>query len=141
MKRITTLNAAFGIFQAFNGLSGLLGGFMLINDPTGGSLYMKLEWLQQTPFQNFLIPGIVLFLLVGVANTTGAWITFKKKKKRAQFGIVFGVILMVWIISQVAWIGYKDFLQPLYFSTGLLQAISGFVLMKTINDNKNSANT
>ena len=141
MKRTTTLNTVFGIFQSFNGLSGLLGGFMLINDPTGGSLNMKLEWLQQTPFQNFLIPGIVLLLLVGIANAIGVWITCTKKKKRTQFGITFGVILMGWIISQVAWIGYKDFLQPLYFTTGMLQSIFGIILMKAINETNKSANT
>ncbi len=133
MNRKTVLNSIFGVFQAFNGLSGLLGGYMLIKDPTGNSLNMKMEWLKETPFQNFLIPGIVLFLVVGIGNTIGIWTTFKKKNKRSQIGLVFGVILMFWIISQVLWIGYKDFLQPLYFTTGLLQAITGFYLMKLIN--------
>lgn len=133
MNKKTTHNAVLGSLQAFNGLSGLLGGYMLINDPTGSSLNMKLEWLQKTPFPNFLIPGIILFLFVGIGNVLGLWITFKKKKKRAQFGLVFGLILMVWIISQVAWIGYKDFLQPLYFTSGLLQAVAGFALVRLIN--------
>ena len=133
MNRKTVLNSIFGVFQAFNGLSGLLGGYMLIKDPTGNSLNMKMEWLKETPFQNFLIPGIVLFLVVGIGNTIGIWTTFKKKNKRSQIGLVFGLILMFWIISQVLWIGYKDFLQPLYFTTGLLQAITGFYLMKLIN--------
>lgn len=122
-----------GILQGFNGLSGLLGGYMLLNDPTGNSLNMKLEWLQKTPFPNFLIPGIILFLFVGMGNVIGLWITFKKHNKCAQVGLVFGLFLMVWIISQVAWIGYKDFLQPLYFTLGLLQAVAGFALAKLLN--------
>ncbi|MEX2514205.1 MAG: hypothetical protein WD398_14975 [Cyclobacteriaceae bacterium] len=133
MIRKNTLNALLGVLQTFNGLSGLLGGYMLINDPSGNSLSLKLEWLEKTPFQNYLIPGLVLFLMIGLANVVGLWITFKKDSKRAKFGLVFGLILLVWIISQVAWIGYKDFLQPLYFTSGLLQAISGFALMKLIN--------
>jgi hypothetical protein len=136
MNRKTTLNAILGVLQTFNGLSGLLGGYMLINDPSGNSLSMKLEWLQKTPFQNYLIPGVVLFLFIGVANIIGLWITFKKNGKRAKYGLVFGLILLVWIISQVAWIGYKDFLQPFYFTSGLLQAISGFALMNLINKPK-----
>jgi len=134
MKRTTTISVVLGSLQAFNGLSGLLGGFGLINDPSGSNLKMQLEWLQQTPFQNFLIPGIVLFLLIGVANTMGAWMTFRKSQKRAPFGAAFGVILMGWIISQVAWIGYKSFLQPLYFTTGLLQAISGIALRALLKE-------
>ena len=30
---------------------------------------------------------------------------------------------MLWIIAQVLWIGYKDFLQPLYLGTGVIEAI------------------
>lgn len=137
MNRKTTLNAVLGLSQVFNGLSGLFGGYMLINDPTGDSLSMQREWLQKTPFPDFLIPGIILFSFIGIGNLIGMWMTFKKKKERAQFGLIFGIILMVWIISQVAWIGYKDFLQPLYFSTGLVQAISGLVLLRLINKRKN----
>lgn len=133
MNRKSVFNLILGILQTFNGLSGLLGGIMLINDPTGNSLNMRMEWLKETPFQNFLIPGIVLFLVVGIGNTVGIWLTFRKKNKRSQFGLVFGLILMFWIISQVLWIGYKDFLQPLYFTTGLLQAITGFYLTKFTN--------
>jgi hypothetical protein len=132
MNKLTIINTAIGSFQIFNGLSGLLGGFGLINDPTGNNLQMKTEWLQKTPFQDFLIPGIVLFLLVGLANVIGAWITFSKKNKRGLIGLTLGIILMGWIVSQVAWIGYKSFLQALYFTTGFVQAILGFYLMRII---------
>jgi len=102
---------------------------------SGNSIRLKLEWLQQTSFQNFLIPGIVLFLLVGVGNTVGIWVTFRKKNKFALIGLVFGLILMVRIISQVTWIGYKGFLQPLYFASGFLQAITGMVIIRLSMNN------
>lgn len=132
MNRKTIFYAILGFLQAFNGLSGLLGGYMLINDPTGNSLNLVLEWLQITPFENYLIPGIILFLFVGMGNVFGFWFTFKKKKKLALVGLVFGLILMVWILLQVALIGYKDFLQPLYFTSGMLQAVAGLALLKQI---------
>lgn len=107
---------------------------MLINDPTGGSLHMQLEWLHRTPFENFLIPGILLFLFIGIVNAIGAYFTFRKNNRRPQPGFGSGLILMGWIISQVALIGYKDFLQPLYFMTGLIQTFFGYILMKKMND-------
>jgi hypothetical protein len=128
MQKSKLLNILLGSLQAVNGLSALLGGFMLIQDPTGESLGLKAEWLQNTPFPNYLIPGIVLFLLIGVTNVWGMWLSFNKKAKRAAFGTLFGLILMGWIIAQVLWIGYKDFLQPLFFTTGLLQTIAGLTL-------------
>lgn len=134
-KTKTNLIIILGVLQLFNGLSGLLGGFMLIDDPSGESLSMNLEWLENTPFPDFLIPGIILFLFVGLGNVLGFWFTFKKKNKRAQFASIFGLILMIWIIVQIAFIGYKDFLQALYFTSGLLQAITGFVLIRLTGEN------
>lgn len=132
-KSIVYAVVALLVFQAFNGLSGLLGGFMLIKDSTGGNLNMQLEWLQGTPFSNFLIPGIILFMLNGVGNVLGFWISIKRKTNAGLFGAVFGAIMMIWITTQVILIGYKDFLQPLYFSTGMFQLISGLVYHKVKN--------
>ncbi len=134
MKLKTNLIIILKVLQIFNGLSGLLGGFMLIDDPSGDSLSMKLEWLERTPFPDFLIPGIILFLFIGLGNVLGFWITFKKKNKRAQYGSIFGLTLMIWIIAQITLIGYKDFLQPLYFTSGLLQAITGFALIRLTDE-------
>ena len=128
MQRSRSLNVFLGSLEAINGLSALLGGYMLITDPTGQSLGLHVEWLQNTPFPNYLIPGTVLFLLIGITNVWGMWFTFNRKAKRAAFGTVFGLILMGWIIAQVIWIGYKDFLQPLYFTTALLQTFAGLAL-------------
>ncbi|MGM0934920.1 MAG: hypothetical protein ACQEWD_15900 [Bacteroidota bacterium] len=129
-KTKTNLIIILGGLQLFNGLSGLLGGFMLIDDPSGDSLSMHPEWLERTVFPNFLIPGIILFLFVGLGNVLGFWLTFKKKNNRSKFGSIFGLILMIWIIAQIAFIGYKDFLQPLYFTSGLFQAIIGIAVVR-----------
>lgn len=118
------------IFQAFNGLSALAGGFGLMSDPSGQALAMKTTWLQGTPFSSFLIPGIVLFIVNGLGNSVGFIITIKKNKYAGHVATLFGGIMMVWIISQVAWIGYMSFLQPLYFSTGLLQLVFGYRMIQ-----------
>lgn len=127
-----TLKTFLGISQAFNGFSGLLGGILLINDPAGDDLNMQIEWLQDTPFPNYLIPGLVLLIFIGISNVVGSWFTFSGKKERVHFGLIFGFILMIWILVQVSWIGYRGFLQPLYFTTGLLQVLLAFYLGKSL---------
>lgn len=114
-----------GVFQAFNGFSGVLGGVMLVKDPTGDSLFMKLEWLTGTPFSDFLIPGIILLVFNGLGNLLGVIMTISKKARRAEYAMAFGMIMMIWIITQVVMLGYLSVLQPLYFSTGLIQLILG----------------
>ncbi len=45
----------------FIGLSAIGGGGMLIYDRTGNFMKFPLDLLDQTPFNNYLIPGIILF--------------------------------------------------------------------------------
>ncbi len=129
-KKMMYVFVALVIFQAFNGLSGLLGGFMLMQDPTGVNLHMKMEWLQGTPFNTFLIPGIILFIVNGMGNMSGFVLSLRRTANAGAMGAFFGAIMMIWITTQVIMIGYKDFLQPLYFATGMFQLISGLAYHK-----------
>jgi hypothetical protein len=46
-------------------IGGIYGGINLMNDPSGESIKLPISMLEGTIFQNFLIPGIILFLLLG----------------------------------------------------------------------------
>jgi hypothetical protein len=46
-------------------VGGIYGGINLMNDPSGESIKLPISMLESTIFQNFLIPGIILFLLLG----------------------------------------------------------------------------
>ncbi len=72
----------------------------------------------------------MLFALNGIGNFAGLWFTVKKKANAAKIGAFFGAIMVIWILLQVFWIGYKSFLQPMYFGTGLIQLFFGIYLMK-----------
>jgi len=120
---------SFLVLEFFNGLSALAGGIGLILNPDGKALGMNVEMLSATPFESFLILGIVLFVVNGLGNITGAVLTLRKHNMSAYVAAFLGFVLMVWIVSQVAWIGYQSFLQPLYFITGLAQLILAYVFV------------
>src|SRR6056297_1764673 len=115
MKNLKRTRVLVVIFQLFNGLSALAGGFGLMSDTTGQALGMEIEMLQGTPFPSFLIPGIVLFTVNGLGNIAGFFATTRKHSRSGEIAALFGAIMMIWIISQIAWVGYQSFLQPLYF--------------------------
>lgn len=131
-NRIFRNNRSLAIFQIFNGLSALAGGVGLMSDPSGGNVAMETEWLEGTPFSTFLIPGIILFVVNGIGNVTGFFLTLRKHFYAAEIGLVFGAVMMGWIIVQVILIGYMSFLQPLYFATGLVQLYFGYALRSAI---------
>jgi len=129
-RRIRRSKITFFVLQIFNGLSALAGGYGLMNDPTGKALQMDRSMLVSTPFDDFLIPGLALFIINGIGNATGAVLTMTTFKHAATVAALFGLILMIWIISQVSWIGYQSFLQPLYFTTGLAQFMAAYICIK-----------
>ena len=65
MKAKTTRNA-FLFLLAFLGIGAIFGGGMLIVSPTGELLNMPLSLLEKSPFNDFLIPGIILFTFLGL---------------------------------------------------------------------------
>jgi len=129
-KSIRRSKPTFIALQVFNGLSALAGGYGLMNDPTGKALQMDRSILANSPFDDFLIPGLVLFIINGIGNATGSVLSIKKFKHAASVAALFGLILMIWIISQVSWIGYQSVLQPLYFATGIAQFLAAYFYIK-----------
>lgn len=107
---------------AFQGLSGLLGGIGLIVDPTGTLLQIPVEWLDGSPFESYLIPGLVLLLVLGIgplAVLYGLW----RRASWAWLGArLVSVALLVWIGVEVLVIGYQPE-PPLQLIYGLLGVV------------------
>jgi hypothetical protein len=58
--------SVLAILVAFQAVSGLGGGAVLAIDPSGGLLGLPLTVLRRGPFVDFLVPGLILFLVLGV---------------------------------------------------------------------------
>jgi len=59
-------------------LSAIGGGLVLIIAPNGKLMGMPLSLLEKSPFDSFLIPGIILFTVLGIAPVLLARALFKK---------------------------------------------------------------
>jgi len=62
----TTARNILLFLLSFLGLGAVFGGVVLIISPTGELFGMPLSMLDYSPFNNFLIPGIILFAILGV---------------------------------------------------------------------------
>jgi hypothetical protein len=131
--RLKRLAIGLGVFQILIGLSAIAGGYGFIGDPTGGSMGMPLDLLEETPFPDFLLPGIFLLSVNGIGHLIAGTLTFLKFRYAGEVAIFFGVVLALWIIIQVLWIGLTSFLQPLYFIIGLVEILLGSRLRKELN--------
>ena len=129
-KQQRSVTIALGVLQVFIGIGAIPAGLALILEPSGASLGMPLEWLSDTPFPNFLIPGVVLMVVNGFGSLAGALASFLRYRYAGEIAMGLGVFLMLWIVAQVWWIGLGHWLQPLYFGLGAVESVLGWQLRK-----------
>lgn len=122
-----SIGIALGIVQIFIGIGAVPVGFMLIVDPTGASLGFPLEWLADTLFKNYLVPGIFLFSVNGIGSLTGAFLTFRWHTLASLAAVGLGAFLVAWIVVQVITLGPPlHWLQILYFVLGAVELLLGW---------------
>ncbi len=117
------------------GLSGLSGGYTLINDIYGGALGLSPQMLDGSPFVNFLIPGLYLFAVLGICPLvlSAALLlkprvdAFARTERRLHkhwtwLGVVFvSVALLAWLLVQRLIVGFHWLQVPfLFVGLGLL---------------------
>ena len=129
MEKIIKISVVTLLF--FSAVSAFFGGSMLIADPSGALLQMTPAVLKAGPFKDFLIPGIVLFTLVGVSSLVIAVFTIKTRAIAPVLIIFQGIILVVWITVQVMVVVEFNTLQFVYSSLGILFIFLGSSMRKS----------
>ena len=114
------------------GFGGLYGGLMLISDPSGEKFEWSLELLNGTPFNSFLLPGIVLLIVNGLLPIYVAVIVGLKKKYANTFILMQGVVVIIWLSVQL--LMNSNFFLPVThypsYSVGILLVIIGLLLQR-----------
>jgi FtsH-binding integral membrane protein len=103
----------------FQGLSGLLGGVGLVFDPTGESLQIPVSWLENSPFDDYLIPGLILLIVLSFFPLVVFYGLLKKWSWSLLAAFMVGTALIIWIGVQILIIGYHP-QPPLQLIYGLL---------------------
>jgi len=126
--RVTT-TAPLALLQLLVGLSATGGGLALIVDPSGARLGLRLPLLAGSPFKTYRVPGLVLFLVIGLGHLQGAFFTWRMSEL-AGIGLgALGILLTGWILLQTFWIGWLDRLQTILFTIGMAELLAGPVLL------------
>ncbi|OFX63087.1 MAG: hypothetical protein A2066_03520 [Bacteroidetes bacterium GWB2_41_8] len=125
-----------GCIQIFIALGAIPAGYGYISDTSGVNMGTSIELLKNSPLTSFLIPGLFLMIVHGLGNLAGAILSFRKNTFAGKTALVLGIILCIWIIIQVYWIGLSSFMQPLFLFIGMIEASLGFFILKGNNDGK-----
>lgn len=119
-----------GCVQAFIALGAIPAGYGYLSDTSGAGMGVSLELLKNSPLTSFLIPGLFLLIVNGFGNLAGAFLSFRKNVFAGKAGLYLGIILCLWLIIQVYWIGLISFMQPMFLVIGIIEALLGFLIQK-----------
>jgi hypothetical protein len=121
------------VLQILLALGALFGGGAFLLAPDGHLIQMPRSHLENSPFSDFLIPGLLLFTFVGIyplAVAYGLWRQpswrwlnalnpFKQTHWSWIASLAAGAIVIIWITVQIQWIPF-GFVHILYLSWGFV---------------------
>jgi hypothetical protein len=110
--------------------SAFFGGGLLIKDKSGQILKLDLDWLQDSPFKNYLIPGLILFILIGMGSLATVLTGMIGKRFFPAGTIICGAMLTIWITVQMLMFQSMHPLQITFLLLGILLILIGWKLMK-----------
>ena len=118
------------VLLLFTSISAIFGGLSLMKDPTGGIIHMPLENLQYSPFKDFLIPGIILFVFNGLLSLAIFIYTLFRYKHYALLVVFQGCILLIWIVVQLIMLRSYHYLHAIYGGIGLILILLGVMMFR-----------
>lgn len=119
------------VLLAINGIGACYGGLSLIIDPSGNTIRFPEDTLNNSPFDNYLIPGIVLFVVNGLLSILTFIFILIKHKMANTLLIIQGILLGGWICMQMLLLQmfFAPFHVP-FLLIGVIFILSGFYLRK-----------
>jgi hypothetical protein len=105
-----------GLMLLLAALNAFAGGIYAIIGAPG----IPAELLEGSPFSEYLIPGIILFVLVGGSFLAASLAMLKNSPKAISLSYFSLLIVAGWLAVQISIIGYVTVMQP---ATAIYSAI------------------
>ena len=125
-RRLPALGRLAVVLEIFLGIGALFGGIQFILAPDGHLLGVHLSMLAGTPFRSFLVPGLLLFIFVGLGPMVAAAITARRRAIGPLAAFAVGLTLMGWItVEMVIFAGLTSLFWAFYLILGTVIAAVG----------------
>jgi hypothetical protein len=99
------------------GIGALGGGFELMRDAEGFG--MLPEWIERSPFPDYRIPGLFLFVVIGGGMVATALLALFGSRLTSFAALKMGAVLLLWLIIETLIVGWQGGPQ------GMLLAVCG----------------
>lgn len=114
--------------EAFIGLGAVGGGLAIL---TGAfDQWFPVSWLQGTPFNDYLIPGLILLIIVGGGMLLAAVTLFARREFALLLSATMGLIMIGWEIVEVTIIDrYEQAVIPSTIAQQVLFVALGLIIV------------
>jgi len=134
MKPIYIYRNLLVFLLGFLSLGAFYGGIVLIISPDGSIFGMPLELLNNSPFKNYLVPGIILIATFGIFPVYTIYGLLKKPDHKFfnhlnllydyhfawTFAVYIGIAQIIWINIQTLILNAVDIIHTIYAGLGIL---------------------
>ncbi|MBU3112472.1 hypothetical protein [Clostridium lacusfryxellense] len=125
MRKVYSILSSLHLFVGIGAMFGGLAAIISPQSPMG----MSVDVLKNSPFSNYLMPGVILFTIIGLGNIVSA-LTFRFKLGfQGYISCVFSWALVIFIVVQCLMINDVVFLHILFFIIGLIQASLSIIIL------------
>ena len=107
------------VLLLIQGLGGVAGGLSLVLRPDGSIMQMPASYLDGSPFPDFLIPGLILLLVLGVLPLVAVAGLWMRRRWAWYAAFIVGCALMIWILVEITIVPFS-WLQPAFGVVGVL---------------------
>jgi hypothetical protein len=122
------LKVSLSITHLFVAIFAFLGGWAAISrpmDPFG----ISTDMLSNSPFKTFLIPGMLLFIVIGLGQLLAAAFMLFRSRYQAYVSFGTGGVLLIWLLVQVLMIRTIEVLHVVTFAIACIQVALSLALM------------
>jgi hypothetical protein len=112
--------------EVFTAVAAIPVGLIFLQDPTGRSMQIPVEWIRNTPFGSYLVPGLYLLVVNGFGMAALAVLSVRRHWIAPWLTGALGVGMIVWILVQLAVMPETMILQAVFLAVGV---VLGFVAL------------
>lgn len=130
-RRLAQLRWASIGMELFLAVGAVAGGLALMAGPKGEILPLPVSALAGSMFADYVLPGAVLFTVLGLGPLAGAVLAWRRHSWAPFLAFSIGVALLVWLTVQIAVVGYSSEppLQAFYLGLAVLMTATGAAWM------------
>lgn len=130
MKYLRLLRIISCFLLLCNGCSAVYGGLSLMFHPDGSGLHLDPILLAHTPFNDYMIPGTVLFIVNGLFSLTALLLTATNYRNYERYITLQGALLLGWLLIQVLLIRTLDVVHLIMAIVGTGLVIGGAAISR-----------